>query len=1160
MLKPQYNEFPPISRHSKQLPFGEVNYMPTIISASQITPLAEPVWQNTTTVYAIAQLRAALLAAAGGVPTLIEIPGTLVATDADNDENVAVVPADAVVKLTGGGMIDANSRGRALENNGTLYLADITLTGGRPYFQGGGVRNYGTLYLLDGAKIIDNVTTNSWGGGVFSRGTLYMEGGEISGNRTSQAGTDGGGVWSAGDFIMTGGIIRNNETAYANATNGGGVYMSSGVFTLSGGEISGNSANFGGGVAVYNSAIQMSGGRIGENTGRTYGGGLFLRNSAFQMSGGEIFENTASMLGGGAYFEDNTVFRLTNGAIYHNSSRYGGGVMIGVNTSYGNMIMEGGEIYENRATDGWGGGIDMVGPLVMSGGKIHHNFAQVGGGGVSNRTDGALGGFKLTGGEITDNETPQFGGGVNNYYLEVRLYMSGGLIARNTAGEAGGGINNNATSEISGGIISHNTAPLGGGICDSKYTSLGPLQNYPGTLHMTGGLVAHNLAEISGGGVFHVPTATQAIIGGSAQIIGNEAPNGGGACATDLANLYVEADVIFSENRANVAYDRSPADDALYYTHIQGTHWTSPFTQGYNNYDICYQRGTPIGVIPLNGTKTVSGAPLAAGQFSFGLYNQNGDLVYTVQNDASGGFTLPALMLAPGSYTYTVKEITASGGGWLVDGTVYTVTITVSSTGETTLSIVPNDSLTFHNTYSASPAQPNISGMKYAQGAALPNGRFNFGLFDEYGNLLATAAAEANGNITFPNVVFTEPGTYHYTMRELSLSGGGWTVDERAYPVTVTVTDDGAGQLVAQVSYPGGAPSFNNSYSAAPATSDKIAVYKEIHGWNGPEVPFTFSLYDQNSHLIETAQNESGVAVFSQINYSAPGVYNYTVCETSPSGNGWTTDGRCYPVIVTVTDDSEGNLIALTSYPEGQPTFVNTYEATPANATITASKAAVGAALPGGRFTFLLFDENGSPIASATNDDAGNVSFPASEFTAPGTYTYTLRETTPSNDDWTTDSRAYRVIVTVSDDGYGHLYASVSYPDGPPAFVNTYKPPVPPTPEIKITICAEKRLCGACLCADQFTFALCDGNGNEVARAANDGCGHIVFADIALNQAGVFTYTLRELNPSGCGWEMDERAFPVLVTVASDGSGNLTASVAYPGGKPIFINYACCSC
>jgi len=112
---------------------------------------------------------------------------------------------------------------------------------------------------------------------------------------------------------------------------------------------------------------------------------------------------------------------------------------------------------------------------------------------------------------------------------------------------------------------------------------------------------------------------------------------------------------------------------------------------------------------------------------------------------------------------------------------------------------------------------------------------------------------------------------------------------------------------------------------------------------------------------------------FPCINISEPGVYYYTIGETSVSGNGWTTDTKKYPVVVTVTDDGNGKLSSHVNYPEGYPKFVNKYEHSSICIELGAVKIAVGAPLEDGQFTFAVFDADGNPVATATNRESGQV-------------------------------------------------------------------------------------------------------------------------------------------------------------------------------------------
>jgi uncharacterized repeat protein (TIGR02543 family) len=129
---------------------------------------------------------------------------------------------------------------------------------------------------------------------VNSSGTLVMESGsKITGNTASNC---GGGVYSGGTFTMSGGEISGNSTSASYQAYGGGVYVSSGTFTMSGGEISGNSASasysysYGGGVYVDSGTFtKESGGTIyGSNAedalkntarGNAYGHGVYVDSS-----------------------------------------------------------------------------------------------------------------------------------------------------------------------------------------------------------------------------------------------------------------------------------------------------------------------------------------------------------------------------------------------------------------------------------------------------------------------------------------------------------------------------------------------------------------------------------------------------------------------------------------------------------------------------------------------------------------------------------------------------------------------------------------------------------------------------------------------------------------------------------------------------------------
>ena len=220
---------------------------------------------------------------------------------------------------------------------------------------------------------------------------------------------------------------------------------------------------------------------------------------------------------------------------------------------------------------------------------------------------------------------------------------------------------------------------------------------------------------------------------------------------------------------------------------------------------------------------------------------------------------------------------------------------------------------------------------KNAVGAALAGGEFTFGLYDESAVLIATATNDARGIINF-TLHFTNPSRRNYSVREIS-APPGWLVDATTYPILIEAYNSGQAGLSAVATYPSGLPGFLNIRESAQ--------------------PF-------------------GLIRFPPLTFNAPGIYPYTIRELTPSGDGWTTDDRVYLVTVTVEDDGSGNLVATLSYPSLSSSLSSPSPLafTPAQIIISASKEALNAPLPSGRFLFGLFDATDALVATAVNDGA----------------------------------------------------------------------------------------------------------------------------------------------------------------------------------------------
>jgi hypothetical protein len=210
---------------------------------------------------------------------------------------------------------------------------------------------------------------------------------------------------AGGTFIMNGGSIRNNRAA----SNGGGVVIESGAFTMNNGIISRNASANGAGIYIRDGTFTMNNGSISENTAYGSGGGVIIYKGTFTLNDGNIIWNTAagseSGEGGGGVFIGGSNFIMHNGNITGNSTnRSGGGVFV----NKGTYTMNNGTISENKAGNRNGGGIHIQeGAFTMNNGTISGNSCNWWGGGV-NVPDGT---FTMNNGIISGNKS-QYGGGV----------------------------------------------------------------------------------------------------------------------------------------------------------------------------------------------------------------------------------------------------------------------------------------------------------------------------------------------------------------------------------------------------------------------------------------------------------------------------------------------------------------------------------------------------------------------------------------------------------------------------------------------------------------------------------------------------------------------------------------------------------------------------
>lgn len=221
-------------------------------------------------------------------------------------------------------------------------------------------------------------------------------------------------------------------------------------------------------------------------------------------------------------------------------------------------------------------------------------------------------------------------------------------------------------------------------------------------------------------------------------------------------------------------------------------------------------------------SKSITGRDLVADEFEFVLTDANGKVVATAKNDANGSVQMPNVTFdVPGSYLYTLSEVAGDAGGVTYDGKVYNVTAEVKDAGGA-LEVIwsvggakPGDTLTFANEYKADPLRINFRAAKVLKGRDLKEGEFEF-VLSEGGKKLCTAKNDADGGVMFDAIEYTEPGTHTYEIAEVKGDLDGVTYDETVHTVTVSVSDDGKGNLTFTHEFgETGEPVFVNTYKKA---------------------------------------------------------------------------------------------------------------------------------------------------------------------------------------------------------------------------------------------------------------------------------------------------------------------------------------------------------
>ncbi|MBR5279271.1 MAG: hypothetical protein IKU23_08470, partial [Clostridia bacterium] len=566
--------------------------------------------------------------------------------------------------------------------------------------------------------------------------------------------------------------------------------------------------------------------------------------------------------------------------------------------------------------------------------------------------------------------------------------------------------------------------------------------------------------------------------------------------------------------------------------------------------------------ILFSGEKKLEGRVENANEFSFNLYRTDSSFaidgvtpLQTVYNDVMGGFIFdPVVFDTAGEYYFVITETEGDLAGITYDNTQHRITVTVSDNGGTLVASSDlNYNIEFNNTYIPAPVDVTINGSKILSGRDIADGEFQFVLKQEGAEI--EKVNNLGAAFSFETITYRTAGVYTYTVEETDNGLAGVTYDTAIYEITVTVTDNGNGKLLATVDMKkNGLESteivFVNEYIPAPY-SFTLNGTKNLTGREQNANEFKFSLVNLlTDQVAETVANGAdGSFSFSEITVRAAGHYHYHVIEVGEELPGITYDTAIQHIDIEVTDVGgrlEGRII-INETADGEITFNNVYDALDASVTLKGIKEFTNGNLTQGLFSFNLI-ENGDVVQTVTNGKDGAFEFEPIIFNQEGVYEYVIAEVNDNKDGVIYDDAERNVTVTVTDIG-GILAAKVEI-DGEitdtATVTNVYDPV-----DTEFTITG-KKFYNRQLAGGEFQFVLKQGD-EIVQTVSNDINGDFKFV-IPFDKAGEYEYTVSEVNGGNKHIVYDSAVRNVKITV-TDIDGRLVAKCQINGMDISIVNF-----
>jgi len=601
---------------------------------------------------------------------------------------------------------------------------------------------------------------------------------------------------------------------------------------------------------------------------------------------------------------------------------------------------------------------------------------------------------------------------------------------------------------------------------------------------------------------------------------------------------------------------------------------------------------------------------IESGKIEFPLDNATSGIVKKTIDHVTPNKTISGTVKvnAPGTYKFIVREITGNIPGVHYDSLPREITIvatenTATAKIETVVSVdgqaTNNLTLTFDNVYDASSTE--ISGHDHLTIEKVFTGRennkwldtdaFTFTIEPHNDAAKASVAKGTNGiempantiTITnankahphFGNIIFHETGYFEFKVTEVGQDSNGIDYDnDNDRIVKINVADNGLGALTATVANDSEELKFTNTYSAQSVVLEgaaKLAISKQLTGrkWLADdEFKFKLEAFGDNTKAAVTnsdvvltnseitikspGNGHSGnvAANFGNITFKKAGVYHFLITEVEGNDDNIEYSPNFYEVVVTVTDNNSGKLVATTEY-YGSSVFENVFTPDAIAQEIKGEKLLEGnRALAADEFEFVLtaVTQNAPmPAKRAVKNQAdGTINFGRIEFTKAGTYVYEINETKANIPGVTYDTNKVTATVTVTyDDATGKLSANTVYAKAGEqgtksefTFKNIYKA----DDSEPISIGATKKVTASSgnsfeMNGGEFKFIIEGTQGAPmpaVTNPSNDKNGNVSFGTVKFTKAGTYKYTVRELQEDRGGITYDGEVYTITVEVTDN--------------------------